>query len=64
MCISEICGCFTLKTSLKLVGIINQNKMSNNYETVRDTQNMSMKHDKEPGVALSDSAKKPVRNAP
>jgi len=38
--------------------IISQNKMSNNFETVRDTRNMSMNHDYETGVALSDSVNK------
>jgi len=35
-----------------------KNKMSNNSETVRDTQNMSMNHDYETGVALSDYVNK------
>jgi len=59
MCNSEIWGCFTLtlKTPIKLVGM-DQNKMSNNSETVRDTRNVSMNHDYEIGVALSDSVNK------
>jgi len=32
--------------------------MFNNFETVRNTQNMSMNHDYETGVALSDSVNK------
>jgi len=49
-------GCFTPKTPLKWSGmaITNQNKMSNNFETVRDMRNMTMYHDYEAGVALSD----------
>jgi len=35
-----------------------KNKMSNNSETVRETPNMSMNHDYETGVALSDSINK------
>jgi len=35
-----------------------KNKMSNNSETVRDTRNISMNHDYETGVALSDSVNK------
>jgi len=38
--------------------ITSQNKMSNNFETVRDTQKMSMSHDYETGVAFSDSVNK------
>jgi len=36
-----------------------KNKMLNCSETVRDMRNMSMKHDYETGVALSDSVNKP-----
>jgi len=32
--------------------------MSNNFETVRDTRNMSMNHDYETGVSLSESVNK------
>jgi len=32
--------------------------MSNNFETVRDTQNMSLNHDYETGVSFSDSVNK------
>jgi len=35
-----------------------KNKMPNNSETIRDTRNMSMNHDYENGVALSDSVNK------
>jgi len=35
-----------------------KNKMSNNSETVRDTPNISINHDYETGVALSDSVNK------
>jgi len=60
MCNSEIWGCFTLQTPK--IGRNGQlpakNKMSNNSETVRDTPNMSMNHDYETGVALSDSINK------
>jgi len=35
-----------------------KNKMSNNFETVRDMRNMSMNHDNETGVALSKSIMK------
>jgi len=35
-----------------------KNKMSNNSETVRDTLNMSMNHDYETGIALSNSVNK------
>jgi len=35
-----------------------KNKKSINSETVRDTQNMSMNHDYETGVALSDPVNK------
>jgi len=38
--------------------------MSNNFETVTDTWNMSMNHDYETGVALSDSVNKTCGNAP
>jgi len=54
------------KTPLKWSewSITSQNKMSNNFETVRGTRNMSMNHDYETGVALTDSVNKTVRNAP
>jgi len=62
MCNFEINGCFTLKTPLKLVAIGNcqpaKNKISNNSETVKDTRNMSINHEYETGVALSDSVNK------
>jgi len=51
----EILGCFTLKTPLKWVGITNQNKMSNNFETVTDMLNKSMNNDYETVVAVSES---------
>jgi len=35
-----------------------KNKMSNNSETVGDVRNVSMNHDYETGVALSDSINK------
>jgi len=38
--------------------ITRQNKMSNNFETVTDTRNLSMNHDYETGVALPDSVNK------
>jgi len=38
--------------------------MSNNSETVRDTRNMSMNHDYETGVALSDSVNKTCMKRP
>jgi len=37
------------------IGRKGQNKMSNNSESVRDTWNVSINHDYETGVALSDS---------
>jgi len=40
------------------LAITSQIKMSNNFKTVRDTRNMSMNHDCETGVALSDSVNK------
>jgi len=79
MCNSEIWGCFTLKTPLKLVGwaitsrntIIeklqnykSQNPKLNNSETERDKGNMSINHDNETGVALSDAVNKTCGNAP
>jgi len=52
-------GCFTPKTPPK-IGRKGQlpAKMSNNSETVRNTRNVSMNHDYETGVALSDSVNK------
>jgi len=41
-----------------------KNQMSNNSETVRDAQNMSMNNDYETGVALSDSVNKTCVNCP
>jgi len=41
-----------------------KNKMSNNCETVRDTQNMSMNHDRETMVTLSDSVNKTCVKCP
>jgi len=38
--------------------ITSKNKISNDSETVRDTRNMSMNHDYETGVALSDYVNK------
>jgi len=38
--------------------ITSRNKMSNNLEMVKNTQNMSLNHAYETGVALSDSANK------
>jgi len=57
---SNIQGYFTLKTFLKLVGMGNYqpNKIWNNFETVRNTRNMSMTHNYETGVALSESVMK------
>jgi len=40
------------------MGNYQQNKISNNFETVRDTRNMSMNYDYGTGVALSDSVNK------
>jgi len=37
-----------------------KNKMLNNSETVRDTRNMSINHDYETGIALSDYVNKTV----
>jgi len=58
--------CFALKTPLQSEWVItsSQNKMSNNSETVRDTRNMSMNHDYETGVALSDSVNKTCVKTP
>jgi len=39
-------------------------KCQNNFETVRDTRNMSMNHDYETGVALSDSVNKNCMKRP
>jgi len=66
MCNSEMWGCFTLKTPLKFVewAITSQNKMSNSSEKLRDTRNMSLNHDYETGVALSDSFNKTCVNCP
>jgi len=56
----QIWGCFTLKTPENGPEwvITKQYKVSNNFETVRDTRNMSMNHDYKTGVALSDSVNK------
>jgi len=66
MCNCEIWGCFTLKTPLNgsELAITSQNKMLNNFETVRDKRNMSMNHDYETGVALSDSLNKKLCKTP
>jgi len=57
MCNSEIYPKNTPKIG-RLRTITSQNKKSNNSETVRDTRNMSMNHDKETGDALLDSVNK------
>jgi len=64
MCNSEIWGCFTLKTPLKLVAKGNYQPMSNNSDTVRDTRYVSMNRDYETGVALSDSVNKTSVKSP
>jgi len=61
MCNSEIYGVFYPKNIPK-IGWNRQlpakNTMSNNSETVWDTRNISMKHDYETGVVLSDFVNK------
>jgi len=57
-CVVVKFGVFNPKTPLKWVGKVSQNKMSNKFETVRDTRNMSMNHDSETGVSLSGSVNK------
>jgi len=53
-------GVFYPEKPLKWAGIAitSQNKMSNNFKTVRDTRNLSMTHDYETGLVLSDSVNK------
>jgi len=61
MCNSEISGVFYPKKkpiNWSQRAITSQNKMSNNFETVRDMRNVSINHDYETGVALSDSVDK------
>jgi len=63
MCYSEcvILGVFYPKNTPKIgrkEQLPAKNKMSNNSETVSDTRNVSMNHDYETLVALSDSVNK------
>jgi len=44
--------------------ITSQTKMLNNFQTGRDTRNISMNHDYETGAALSDSVMKSAYSAP
>jgi len=59
-------GLLPPKTTLKWPGMGNYQakKMSNNFETVRDTRNMSMNHDYETEVDLSDSVNKTYVKCP
>jgi len=64
MCNSEILRVFYPKNTRKIgrnKQLSAKNKMSNNSETVKD---ISMNHDHETGVALSDSVKKTCMKRP